>query len=175
MRTIASRNPSILFTMRLLPLTLLGLTASAVGQSSSSSDVPSPTTPAEAEAAQPSPDISGLIDAAASDSSAIDAFFKCLWPTTDRVVSELVNLKTVDFDKLIDELHWEVLWWGHPEKWVPDLAGITLNVTFVAACVLDVVGQGLAVTGLDFTNELLKTLDLIPRNASNTDIPGLRK
>lgn len=113
------------------------------------------------------------MQAAASDSSAIDAFFQCLWPTTDRVVSEIVNLKTVDFNKFIDELHWEILWWGHPEEWVPDLAGMTLNVTFVAACVLDVVGEGLAVSGTDFTNEFLKTMDLLPRNASNTAVPGL--
>lgn len=154
----------LIVVMKLLPMTLLGLAATSLGN-------PTPTSSAVASA---SPSQTPAIPAA-SGNSAVDAFFQCLWPTTDRVVSEIKNLNDLSFNKLISELSYEIIWWGNPEKWVPDLAGIGLNVTFVASCLLDVVGSGLATDTTDLTNEFLKTIQVLPRNASNTDVPGLRR
>lgn len=150
--------------MKLLPLALLGLamTTSAVPQTATPSTSPTPT---------PSNDVAA---AAASDNSAVDAFTHCLWPSTDRIVGELKGLSDLSFNKLIDEVHWEILWWGDPSKWLPDLLGLGLNATFVASCLLDVVGEGLAYSSTDVLNQFLKTFDLIPKNASNTAVPGLR-
>jgi len=116
-----------------------------------------------------------LAEPIANDNSPIDAFVQCLWPVSDRIVGELAGLSDLSFNKLIDEIHWEVIWWGDPSKWAPDLLGIGINATFVAACLLETVGDGLALTTTDLLNEFLKTFDLIPRNASNTAVPGLRR
>lgn len=151
--------------MKFLPFALLGLamstSAAPEAATSSSSAIATATTP-------------NVAAAAASNDSPVDAFVQCLWPTTDRIVSELKGLSDVSFNKLIDEVHYEIIWWGDPSKWVPDLAGLGLNATFVASCLLDVVGEGLAYGTTDVFNQFLKTFDLIPRNASNTAVPGLR-
>lgn len=151
--------------MRLLPWALMGLAMKT-------SAVPQAETPSASST--PTPSSGDVAAAAASDNSAVDAFTHCLWPTTDRIVGELKGLSELSFNKLIDEVHWEILWWGNPSKWVPDLLGIGLNATFVASCLLDVVGEGLAYSTTDVMNQFLKTFELIPRNASNTAVPGLR-
>ncbi|KAL4890658.1 hypothetical protein BDV59DRAFT_204139 [Aspergillus ambiguus] len=146
------------------PVALLTLIASSVATpETATSTTPSATSSDGANLAAPP----------ANGNTPVDAFTECLWPTTDRIVAELYGLPKLSFNKLIDEIHWEVLWWGNPKEWVPDLLGIGINATFVAGCLLEVVGEGLAYSTTDLLDEWLKTLDLIPRNTSNTDVPGL--
>ncbi|KAL1848247.1 hypothetical protein Plec18167_006245 [Paecilomyces lecythidis] len=152
--------------MKFFSVAFMGLVASsfAAPEPAATSSSATPTTSHKPDIAQP----------IASDNSPIDAFVQCLWPTTDRIVGELAGLSDLSFNKFIDEVHWEVIWWGDPSKWVPDLVGLGLNATFVTACLLETVGEGVALTTTDLFNEFLKTFDLIPRNASNTAVPGLR-
>jgi hypothetical protein len=152
--------------MKFFSLALLGLVASSFAAPEAATATTSPTPTVSHK-----PDISEPI---ASDNSPVDALVQCLWPTTDRIVGELKGLSDLSFNKLIDEIHWEVIWWGDPSKWTPDLLGIGINATFVTACLLETVGEGLALTTTDLLNEFLKTFELIPRNASNTAVPGLR-
>ena len=143
--------------MKLLPLALLGLAMTT-------SAVPEAATPSVSST--PTPSNADIASAAASDNSAVNAFTHCLWPSTDRIVGEIKGLSDLSFKKHIDELHWEIVWWGDPSKWVPDLLGIGLNATFVASCLLDVVGEGLACSTTDVLNQFLKTFYLIPKNAT---------
>lgn len=153
-----------LLTMKFLPFALLGLAMST-------SAIPEAATPSASDT--PSATTSGVA-ASATSKNPVEDFVECLWPVSDRVVQEIKGLGDLSFNKLIDEVHWEIIWWGDPSKWVPDLVGIGLNATFVAACLLEVTGYGLAYSTTDVFNEFLKTFDLIPKNASNTDVPGLR-
>lgn len=150
--------------MKFLPFALLGLAMST----SAAPGAATPTSSAIATTTTPN-----LAAAAASNNSPVDAFVQCLWPTTDRIVDELKQLPSLSFTKFLDEIHYEIIWWEDPSKWAPDLVGIGLNATFVASCLLDVVGKGAAFSTTDLFNQFLKTFDLIPRNASNTAVPGL--
>lgn len=138
------------------PLAVAGLVVSTIA---------APSSPTSSSAATPTP--TGPTNPVFPASNNIDDFFQCLYPFTDHYIDELKALGTLSYNVLLSWLHWEVIWWGNPAKVAPYFAETTLNTTLLVGCVVETLGQDLNQNVDTVLIDFLKTIKVIPYNATS--------